>query len=151
MARASSPVVRRRNGRAALFPYVATRDGEIPSAPRRATNLRVFATMRGGARFAAVHANVITWAGLRVRSPKTVRARMVNVEQRMRTHTDGRALRASASLWDRGELRHFHTRCDVCRAPARTTRGGMLLCRDCSDAARPHHDDDAYDDVSAGD
>jgi hypothetical protein len=80
------------------------------------------------------------------------RARMVNVECRMRTQTDGRAHRAiGTSLWDRGELRSFHTRCDVCRAPARTTRGGMLLCRDCADAARPHQDDDAYDDVSAGD
>jgi hypothetical protein len=77
---------------------------------------------------------------------------MVNVRILMRTHMDGRAQRAvGTSLWDRHELRAFHTRCDVCRAPARTTRGGMLLCRDCAEAARPHQDGDAYDDVSGGD
>lgn len=67
----------------------------------------------------------------------------------MRTQMSVRAQRA---LWERHDAGTYHTRCDICRAPARTTRAGMLLCRDCIDAARPHRDDDAaYDDMAAGD
>ena len=69
----------------------------------------------------------------------------------MRTQTMGRAPRAT-TLWDRQDVGSYHTRCDICRAPARATRAGMLLCRECIDAARPHRwDDDAYDDMAAGD
>lgn len=76
-------------------------------------------------------------------------ARLMNVVTLMRTQQSGRAPRAM--LWDRSEIRHLHTRCDICRSPARTTRGGMLLCRDCAEAARPHAGDDPYDDITAGD
>jgi hypothetical protein len=74
----------------------------------------------------------------------------MNANRDMRTQTSGKAQRAM--LWDRDAAGSYHTRCDICRSPARTTRAGMLLCRECLDAARPHRDDDdAYDDIAAGD
>ena len=73
----------------------------------------------------------------------------MNANRDMRTQMSGRAQRAT--LWDRDRAGSYHTRCDICRAPARSSRAGMLLCRDCLDAARPHRDDDAYDDMAAGD
>jgi hypothetical protein len=73
----------------------------------------------------------------------------MNMLLAMRTQHSAKPPRAM--LWERTEIRHLHTRCDICRQPGRTTRGGMLLCRDCAEAARPHEGDDPYDDITAGD
>ena len=64
------------------------------------------------------------------------RARAMNGSGGMRTQTMGRAHRAD-TLWDRQDVGSYHTRCDICRAPARATRAGMLLCRDLPGHAAP--------------